>query len=232
MPHWQEPGDPGTAAEADLQAIRNAHESLAHDLARNDPKEMEEAAAALLRKHSLPEHMLRPLALGLVEAAIRAWDTAERRTLGTEPLIFTEESTPSPEAAACEREPDGERLSSGDQPVPKPVASTLIEPHFAKRAKTAGISGHTINQERTTLRMFLEVAGDLPVDTYDRGHISSFLDTMRRMPATYGRSPKDKNRTVADLIAEADEKQASSATTAPSFRACRSGRGTLWVTRG
>jgi hypothetical protein len=99
---WWEPGDPGTATEADLQAIRDARDGLAHDLARNDTKEMEEAAAALLRKHGLPEHMFRPMALGLVEAAIHVWDAAERRTLGAEPLIFTEESAPSPSPAAHE----------------------------------------------------------------------------------------------------------------------------------
>ncbi|MBX6376338.1 MAG: hypothetical protein IRZ13_19195, partial [Acetobacteraceae bacterium] len=66
--HWWEPGDPGTAMEADLEAIRNARASLARDLATNDPKEMEGEARTLLRRHGLPDRLLRPLALGLLEA--------------------------------------------------------------------------------------------------------------------------------------------------------------------
>jgi integrase len=206
--HWWEPGDPGTASEADLQAIRNAREGLAHDLARNDPKEMEEAAAALLRKHGLPEHMLRPLALGLVEAAIRAWDTAERRTLGAEPLIFTDDSAPSPSPAAHERGADGERPSLGDAPPARPLASSLVEPFFIHRETIDELSHHDMSQERTTLRLFLDICGDRPINAYGRADVTTFLNTLRRLPTHYGKSPKDKGRSAADIIAEADKKEA------------------------
>ena len=53
---------------------------------------MEETAEHLIRQHGLPEHLLRPLTYGLIEAAIRGWERAERRTLGAEPLIFPTEA--------------------------------------------------------------------------------------------------------------------------------------------
>jgi hypothetical protein len=90
--YWWEPGDPGTAQEADLEAIRHAKASLADDLASNSPKEMALAAERLLREHKLPEQLLGPLTFGLIEVAIRAWEVAERRTLGIEPLVFTAEA--------------------------------------------------------------------------------------------------------------------------------------------
>ena len=85
---WWEPGDPDTSIDADLQAIRQARDSLARDLAENSPKEMEEVAERLIRKHGLSENLLRPLTYGLIEAVIQGWEVAERRTLGTAPLIF------------------------------------------------------------------------------------------------------------------------------------------------
>ena len=39
--YWWEPGDPGTATDVDLAAIRQARDGLERDLAENSPKEME-----------------------------------------------------------------------------------------------------------------------------------------------------------------------------------------------
>jgi integrase len=171
-------------------------------LAARDPKNLASRVDTLMARHRLPESARDRLGVGVLEAEVKLHEEIIRRARGEVPLVLTEEA-PSPALPLR-----GPPASPAPKNKPKPLASTLIEPHFTKRSKTAGVSGQTINQERTTLRMFLEVAGDLPVDTYDRGHISAFLDTMRRMPATYGRSPKDKDRTVADLIAEADQKDA------------------------
>lgn len=60
-----------------------------------------------------------------------------------------------------------------------------------------------VKQERTTLRHFVEVCGDRPVDGYHRGDVTGFLDTLRKLPATYGKSPKDKGRALSETLAEA-----------------------------
>jgi integrase len=86
------------------------------------------------------------------------------------------------------------------------LAFALIEPHFQRRATVDRATHQVMGQERGTLRRFLEVCGDRPVDCYSRGDVSTFLDTLRRLPNTYGRSPKDKDRPLTDIIAEADAK--------------------------
>jgi len=109
-------------AEADLQAIRQAREGLQRDLAENSPKEMEEEAERLIRQYGLPEKLLRPLTYGLIEAAIQGWDVAERRTLGTEPLVFDSRLSPAFPA-------DPEDREDSAQP-PKPtaqLASSLMD---------------------------------------------------------------------------------------------------------
>lgn len=127
----------------------------------------------------------------------RLYEEAIKRAHGDLPIVLT----PDPEKAAPALLPP----VAPAKPV-KPLASSLAEAHFARRARTAGVSEHTVGQERATLRMFVEVAGGRPVDTYDRGHIARFLDRPQRLPSTYGKSRRDKDMTVAKIIAEADER--------------------------
>jgi integrase len=46
------------------------------------------------------------------------------------------------------------------------------------------------------------------VDTYGRGDVTAFLDLLRQMPALYGRSPKDKDLSLQQLISRAEAEQA------------------------
>ncbi|WP_372624138.1 hypothetical protein [Falsiroseomonas sp.] len=91
--------------------------------------------------------------------------------------------------------------------APAPLGSALVEPFFVHRETIGDISHHDMSQERTTLRLFLEVCGDKPADAYTRSDVTRFLNTMRRMPVHYGKSQKDKGRAVVDIIAEADAKE-------------------------
>ncbi len=118
---------------------------------------MEEEAEQIMRRHGLPEEVRRRLAVGLAEAAIRAREVAERRTLGTEPLVMdvlgTEPPSPPPPAAPETPPP------APPPPPPKPSLSSLVEPFFEHRAKRDKATFKQIAMERTTLRLFLEVAG-------------------------------------------------------------------------
>ncbi|WP_458097763.1 hypothetical protein [Roseomonas sp. WA12] len=63
-------------------------------------------------------------------------------------------------------------------------------------------------QERTTLRLFFAILGDRPARDYRRRDITAYLDTLRRLPSTYGKSPRDRDLSVEDLIARADASDA------------------------
>lgn len=86
-----------------------------------------------------------------------------------------------------------------------PHAATLEKPFFIHRATMADATHQVMGQERGTLRRFREDRGDRPVDSYSRGDITGFLNTLRRCPTSYGKSPRDKDRSLADIIAEANE---------------------------
>ncbi len=91
---------------------------------------------------------------------------------------------------------------------PRAALSTLVGPFFERRLGTDGTTHQVVGQERSTVRRFIEACGDRPAADYGRVDISNFLGLLRRLPATYGKSPRDKEITLEVLIARADATQA------------------------
>ncbi|MCG7364205.1 site-specific integrase [Roseomonas sp. ACRSG] len=151
-------------------------------LAARDYRHFNQEVDALLERHGLSTDLRDSLGIGVIEAQLQVLQEAIRRAKGEVSLVFPAEA-PAPSA---------------------PLASSLVEPYFQHRLEHDGLSHHDMGQERSTLRRFMEVCGDRPVDRYGRGDMTRFMDTLRRLPTNYGKSPKDKDRTLADIIAEAD----------------------------
>lgn len=160
----------------------------------------------LMQQHGLPHSYRDRLGLGVLEAEIKLHEEALRRAHEGVPLVL-----PPDEAPALPSPP--QPLENGPPVPPPPVSgaptvSILIDPHFVRREKIDGARHQVMAQERGTLRRFVEVCGERPVDAYNRGDITGFLDTLRKLPTTYGKSPKDKDRPLAEIIAAADAKGA------------------------
>ena len=192
--YWWEPGDEGTATDADLYAIRQARDSLKRDLAENSPKEMEDYAAELVRKHDLPDHLLGPLTYGLIEAAIRGWEVIERRTLGTGPLVFSPHDL-APTAAPQHGSP---------AKTSAPLASSMVETFGDWGRKSGGWTAGAQHQAQVSVGLLIEACGDRPIDTYTRADGDKLRDTLRRLPRVYRKSAKDRERSLTQITAEAD----------------------------
>jgi integrase len=177
-------------------------------LAARDYRHFNQEVDDLLERHALPEELRDRLGIGVMEAQLQVIQEAIRRAKGEAPLVFPAE-TPTPPAATQPQHPSPEAAPASPAPKPAPsapLASILIEPFFLQRGERDRVSHHDISQERSTLRRFLEVCGDRPLDRFTRGDVTAFLDTLRRLPTTYGKSPKDRERPLSDIIAEADAK--------------------------
>ena len=198
----------GSLANADIDALTKARDGIANDLASGTPDHVGEAEAdAMLAHYGLPGHLRRGLIVGMIQANLRAWEIVQRRKLGTAPMTFggggsKPSASPTPNAAAPPSPPDTPR------PRAKPPSSALFEPFMVRRETIDRATHQVMGQERGTLRRFVEVCGDRPVNEYGRGDMIGFIDTLRRLPNTYGKSPKDKNRPLAEIIAEADATEA------------------------
>jgi len=142
---------------------------------------------------------LRPLTYGLIEAAIKGWDVAERRTLGTEPLVFDSSPPPVPRAA-----PEGRDDSAQPPKPPAPLASSLIDAFGEWGCKSGGWRPGAESQAKVSLGLFLEVCGDRPIDKYTRADGDLFRTTLRTLPTTYRKSAKERDKPLKEIIAEAD----------------------------
>ena len=214
--HDWRPGSGVTREEADLTAARDAIVALRRDIATNSPDDLAMMAAdRLIAEHGLPVADRDRIVLGLLEVHAATWQARERRLLGLDPIMLGD---PVAAPAAIAQRPaaaaGGTAPATPGAPPPvadpamTPLASSLIDPHFVRREKIDGTRHQVMAQERTTLRLFREVCGDRPVANYRRSDVTTFLSTLRQLPNTYGRSPRDRARTVAEIIADADTRKA------------------------
>ncbi len=191
--------------EADLEVIGLVLADALEALADRDPRAVASEVRQLMAEHRLPEDARSRLTVGLLEARVEMLKVIEARTRGDVPLVLSEKPAP----VECITAP----VAPTPTPTPAPVEaapvplSALVEASFASRRDRDGATFQVINQERATVRWFIEVCGDRPPQAYGRGDITRFLATLRRLPATIGKSPRDKGRPLMEIIKEADEKR-------------------------
>lgn len=143
------------------------------------------------------------LGVGVLEARVRALETAIGQAGGETSAVFT--APVEPFTAPVEPQPTvSPKVAPAPAPdVPKAVMSSLVEPFFIVRRERDNTLIQVIGQERATVRWFLEICGDRAPAAYGRGDVTRFLNTLRTMPSKVGKSPKDKDRPLEDIIAEA-----------------------------
>ncbi len=195
--NWWEPGDKKTAEEADLEVIRSARESLQHELKMNSPDDlMMVAARRLLQNHNLPEELLGRLVYGLQERAIKGWDIVERRTIGTEPLVWSD----APPALLPP--PAAPPLATPAKPA-LALASTFKVAFGAWGSASAGWRPGPHRQAMVSFTLFLEIVGDKPIDQFTPQDGDLFRTTLRKIPANYRKSATEKGKPIGAIIADA-----------------------------
>lgn len=183
-----------------LRALEDTLADHRERLAERDTAFCAHTADTLMQRHGLPDDARKMVSIGVLEAEIRRLEEAIKRARGEVPLaLIPDVSADAPAPAPAPALP----LLPPPAP-PKPTAASLLDAHLTLRETRGEISAHQHGQEDATLRRFVEVCGDRPVDAYGRGDVTGFLDTLRRLPISYGQSPKNRTRTLAEIIADAD----------------------------
>lgn len=156
------------------------------------------SAQRLLQRHGLPEALLGRLVYGLQEWAIRAWEIAERRTLGTESLVWSD-APPAPLIVP----------TAPPQSAPAPakaalaLASTYKEKFSAWGSASAGWKAGPHRQAMVSFALFLEIVGDKPIDEFSPQDGDLFRTTLRQLPSNYRKSASEKDKPIAAIIADA-----------------------------
>ena len=192
-----------SATDLDLDVLDYLISNAREALSERDFHSVRSTLDALMEEHGLPAEQRNFLALGLLEANLKFLEEAKRRTLGTAPMVLVDEpleASPQP-PSPLPLGPSPAVEVTGSLP-PTPRFSTQVQDFAAWREKS-GVRGHTVAQDRPTLRFFQELAGDKPVDSYTRADVALFLSRMQELPANYGKSPADRDRSAAEIIARA-----------------------------
>jgi hypothetical protein len=156
------------AVELDLEVLGSLISDAREALGRRDFRSVRSTVDSLMEEHGLPAERRNLLALGLLEANVRFLEEAQRRTLGTSLLVLTDEESeePAPSPVGPPVAPSAPPLTGQPESTaaqPKPKSSNLV-PDFTAWREKSGVRGHTLKQDRPTLRFFQELAGDKPVD--------------------------------------------------------------------
>ncbi len=145
-------------------------------------------ASELIKKHHLSEEQRVELSLGLIQARIQYLDTALKRVHEGIDNFMDLDSSPT----------DAPITSSG------PHLSELL-PDFLEFMKTKkGWKEQTLNQNKTTYRMFIEVVGDKPLQAYARKDLALFYDVLLKLPSLYSKKSEWKHLSLSEIVAKTD----------------------------
>jgi integrase len=193
-----------TVNDVDLDILDSLISDAREALERRDFRSVRSTADALLKDNRLSEDDRNLLSLGLLEANLKYLLEARQRSLGQVSMVLDVGPEPPSVPPATPFSPASPVPPS---PANAPAFSELVADFVAWREKS-GVRGHTLAQDRPTLRFFQELAGDRPVNTYGRGDVTRFLSKIQEFPASYGKSPADHDRSAAEIIARANEANA------------------------
>jgi hypothetical protein len=84
----------------------------------------------------------------------------------------------------------------------------LVDDFLEKKAKNMG--DHSRRQYRAAGRLFVKVAGTSDPRAMTQNHIGDYFDLLVKLPKSYGKSPADESRSVAELIQRGEDAVARS----------------------
>lgn len=197
--YWWDEEDGTAAKDADLREIEASRSSTEHALSTNQPDPATlERAERLLVEHNLPPEMMGRLTFGLLEAAIKGWEAAERRTLGKEPLVWAAEAP-----AQAEHELDANPSTTESTAALLPLASTFAKDFTDWGQASAQWRKGQAGQAAASFALFLEIVKDRPVNDYTAADGELFRATLRQIPANYRKSRAEKVKPIQAIIADA-----------------------------
>ncbi|WP_289295679.1 site-specific integrase [uncultured Reyranella sp.] len=195
-------GEP-TPAERDPVAmdedvIAAALSDARRALAARDFQSVQATVAILLNEHGLPNSSANALAYGILEANVRLFEEAQRRTYGRSPVVLLPDP-PKPAPATLPASPP-------IAPAPaSPLFSALLPKYIDLAVSEKGWRGQSLAQNRATFAMFQEVCGDLPVNVYTRTMLSDFYNTLRALPALYSKDRRWRGLPLKEVVEASKE---------------------------
>ena len=179
-----------SAVDVDEELVSLLLSEARERLALRDFKSVTVNVDHVMREYGLPQEQRNAVAYGVLEANVKMLEELRRRVLGEVPLIFTAEA-PEPTAPPVATIPAG------------PLFSEVLPRYVDHAVKNKGWRGQSKAQNEATFGMFVEVCGDLPVETYTRRHLGEFYDTLLALPTLYSKDKRWRGLSLREVVDEA-----------------------------
>lgn len=172
------------AVDHDHEVISRLLSDARERLVMRDVRSVASTVESLMRAHGIPAAQRDALALGVLEANVKALEEIEKRVSGGPAVMLDATATPP----SVKPQPSGPKLSE-------------VLPGFIDYAtKEKGWRGQTLAQNKATFEMFKECCGDLPVSSYTRRDTAKFYDTLRGLPRLYSKDRRWRDLPLLEVV--------------------------------
>jgi len=184
-----------TTHAADLAAVEGALLDAKASLQRRDTLGIDDWVDELMDRLALPQGKRNELALGLLQVRVQRLEQARHLVLNGvwAPVDLAPQSTSGTLQApqgAPRSTPQSSNVASFPSAEEQAPLSTHLPAFVDLMVSRKMWTRQTELQNCTTYRMFIEVAGDLPVQSYGRRELATFFDVLRSLPALYSKKPE------------------------------------------
>ena len=162
--------------DADLAVIADLSGEARERLSKRPVGNVSHVVDALMKQHGPLEATRATLALGVLAAEVKSLEKSRERQLGRNvedyfppTVAFTPPATPA---------------HSG------PTFTKFAEDHIEYSLGAREIRANTVGQHRQTYVLFQQVCGDKTIDAYTRKETGQFYETLRKLPAMYGKAAR------------------------------------------
>ena len=200
--HSAKPGEPVYASlvdpaddpvRHDLETIGYLLSDAREWLALRETKRVEPELSELMELHELPEDQRVPLGIGLLQVNVQQLEKAHQRLLGaTEPIVLEDPASSVPAAS----------LETQEKSAPDILFSEALPRFVEVMEKDKGWTSQTLNQNNASFRMFAELCGDKPVQSYSRRDLTMFYDMLRGLPSLWSKTPIWNELTPSQIVQE------------------------------
>lgn len=135
-------------------------------------------------------------------AEIRAEDDLDQITPKIPAAWFDDAAAQAEVVAARPAKPaeTADTADAADHPDPDIFA---VVQRVNEQQRDDGINPAQQQQTRQTAKLFSELTGVTDLRQLRQRHLSAFSDQLRKLPRSYGKSVKDRDRPITDIIADA-----------------------------
>jgi site-specific recombinase XerD len=191
------------ARQARIAHFKEVSERTRKSLGSNQLADAEFVSEAMLRKHklagTLKRNEINQVRQAILRAGIDLADHMKARYEGDFNHQPKDQLLKAQSAHVAPIQPKPATETQASKPT-GPLFSEIAKTFLGRQVQTRAWEKQTASQAEKSIDLFIEVNGDLPIETYTREHAARFKEVIQRLPANYGKAAAYRGLTLDAII--------------------------------